>query len=63
VKHPCSNTTNLLESEFLEAEMIKISKDMQDLVHLRTVPTLSVDYEDQWASLRNRASELLDVVG
>jgi len=35
---------------------------MQDLVHLRRVPTLSIDYEDQWASLRNRASELLDAV-
>jgi len=39
-------TNNLLESEFLESELLKISKDMQDLVHLRTVPTLSVDYED-----------------
>jgi len=31
-------------------------------VHLRRVPTLSIDYEDQWASLKNRASELLNVV-
>ena len=31
-------------------------------MHLRTVPTLSVDYEDQWASLRNKASDLLDAV-
>jgi len=53
---------NLLESEFIETELLKISKDMQDLVHLRRVPTLSIDYEDQWASLKNRASELLDVV-
>jgi len=35
---------------------------MQDLVHLKRVPTQSIDYEDQWASLKNRASELLDVV-
>ena len=41
---------------------MKISKDMQDLVHLRRVPTLSIDYEDQWASLKSRASELLNVV-
>jgi len=53
---------NLLESEFIETEVLKISKDMQDLVHLRRVPTLSIDYEDQWASLKNRASELLNVV-
>jgi len=32
---------------------------MQDLVHLRKVPTLSIDYEDQWATLKTRASNLL----
>jgi len=53
---------NLLESEFIETELLKIRKDMQDLVHLRRVPTLSIDYEDQWSSLKNRASELLDAV-
>jgi len=31
-------------------------------VHLRKVPTLSVDHEDQWASLKTRASDLLEVV-
>ena len=31
-------------------------------MHLRRVPTLSIDYEDQWASPKNRASELLDDV-
>jgi len=55
--------TNLLQSKFIESELFKISKDMQDLVHLRRVPTLSIDYEDQWASLKTRASDLLDVVG
>jgi len=54
--------TNLLESEFIESELLKISKDMQDLVHLRRVPTLSIGYEDQWASLKTRASALLDAV-
>ena len=39
--------TNLLESEFIKTKLLKISKDMQDLVHLGRVPTLSVDYEDQ----------------
>ena len=53
---------NLLESEFIETGLLKISKDMHDLVHLIRVPTLSIDYEDQWASLKNRASELLDAV-
>jgi len=53
---------NLLESEFNETKLLNISRDMQDLVHLRRVLTLSIDYEDQWASLKNRAYELLDVV-
>jgi len=53
---------NLLESEFIETELLKISKDMQDLVHFKKVPTLSIDYEDQWASLKNRTSELLEAV-
>ena len=51
-----------LESEFLEAEMLQISNDMQRLVQLRRSPTLSVAYEDQWATLKTRASELLNSV-
>jgi len=35
---------------------------MQTLVQLRRVPTLSIDYEDQWSSLKSRASELLEAV-
>jgi len=35
---------------------------MQDLVQLRRVPTLSIDYEDQWSILKTKASELLNVV-
>jgi len=53
---------NILESEFIEAELLKISKEMQDLVQLRRVPTLSVDYEDQWSTLKSKASELINVV-
>ena len=54
--------SNLLESEFIEAEMLQISKDMQKLVQLRRPPTLSIAYEDQWATLKNRASDLLNFV-
>ena len=43
----------ILEYEFIETEMLKISKDMRDLVQLRGVP-LSIVYEDQWAALKNR---------
>jgi hypothetical protein len=35
---------------------------MHLLVHLRRVPTLSIDYEDRWTFLKSKASELLDVV-
>ena len=53
---------NLLESEFLEAEMLQINNDMQRLVQLRRSPTLSVAYEDKWATLKARASELMNIV-
>ena len=53
---------NILESKYIEAELLKISKEMQDLVQLRRVPTLSVDYEDQWSTLKSKASELINVV-
>jgi len=52
--------TNILDSEFIEAELLKISKDMQNLVQLRKVPKLSIDYEDQWATLKTRASDMLE---
>jgi len=35
---------------------------MKALVQLRRAPTLSVDYEDHWASLKSKASKLIDVV-
>jgi len=53
---------NLLKSEFLEAEMQKISNELQRLVQLRRSPTLKVAYQEQWATLKNRTSELLNSV-
>jgi len=53
---------NILKSEFLEAEMHQISNELQRLVQLRRSPTLKVAYQDQWATLKNRASELLNSV-
>jgi len=52
---------NILESEYIEAELLKISEEMKALVQLRRVPTLSVDYEDHWSSLKSKASELINV--
>jgi len=53
---------NLLKSEFLEAEMQQISNYMQRLVQLRRSPTLTVSYQDQWATLKVRASDLMNTV-
>jgi len=53
---------NLLKSEFLEAEMLEINNELQRLVQLRRSPTLKIAYQEQWATLKNRASELLNVV-
>ena len=53
---------DILKSEYFESELLKINKEMQALVQLRRVPTLSIDYEDRWTSLKSKASELLDAV-
>ena len=53
---------NLLKSEFLEAEMLAINNKLQKLVQLRRSPTLKIAYQEQWVSLKNRASELLSAV-
>jgi len=53
---------NLLKSEFLEAEMQQINNDLQRLVQFRRSPTLKVAYQDQWATLKNKAFELLNSV-
>ena len=53
---------NLLKSEFLETKMQQINNDMQRLVQLRRSPTLTVAYEDQWATLKARASDLINSV-
>jgi len=42
--------------------MQQISNELQRLVQLRRSPTLKVAYQDQWATLKNRASELLNSV-
>ena len=42
--------------------MLQISNDMQRLVQLRRAPTLSVAYEENWATLKARASDLMNTV-
>jgi len=42
--------------------MQQISNELQRLVQLKRSLTLKVAYQDQWATLKNRASELLNSV-
>jgi len=42
--------------------MLEINNELQRLVHLRRSPTLMIAYQEQWETLRNRASELLNAV-
>jgi len=53
---------NILKSEFLEDEMQQLSNELQRLVQLRRSPTLKIAYQEQWVTLKNRASELLNAV-
>jgi len=53
---------NILKSEFLEAEMLEINNELQRLGQLRRSLTLKIAYQEQWVTLKNRASELLNVV-
>jgi len=53
---------NFLKSEILKTEMQQISNELQRLVQLRRSPTLQVAYEEQWATLKNRASELFNSI-
>jgi len=55
-------TPNLLKSEFLEAEMLAINNELQRLVQLRRSPTLKIAYQEQWETLKTRASDLLSTV-
>jgi len=42
--------------------MLEINNELQRLVQLRRSPTLKIAYQEQWETLRNRASELLSAV-
>jgi len=53
---------NMLKSEFLEAELLAITAEVQRLVELRRSPTLQLTYQEQWETLHTRASELLSTL-
>ena len=54
---------NILESEYLEDQLVEIHEEMQTLVLLRKTPTLPVAFEDKWSSVKNRAFDLINAVG
>jgi len=50
---------NMLKSEFLDAELLAITAEVQSLVEQRRSPTLHLTYQEQWDTLQTRAFELL----
>jgi len=53
---------NMLKSEFLDAELLAITAEVQRLVEHRRSPTLHLTYQEQWDTLQTRASELLSTL-
>jgi len=53
---------NILESEYLEDQLVEIHEEMQTLVLLRRNPTLLVACEDKWSFVKNRAFDLINAV-
>ena len=49
----------MLKSEFLDAELLAITSEVQRLVEQRRSPTLHMTYQEQWDSLQTRGSEFL----
>ena len=52
----------MLKSEFLEAELLAITTEVQRLVQLKRSPTLKLTYQEQWETLQTRAFELLSTL-
>ena len=50
---------NMLKSEFLDAELLAITSEVQRLVEQRRSPTLHMTYQEQWDSLQTRVYEFL----
>jgi hypothetical protein len=52
--------TNILESGYINAELLSILSQMHNLVDQRRTIDLTNAYEDSWVSLQNRATELIE---
>jgi hypothetical protein len=53
---------DILESEYIDSELLKILSEMHHLVNHRRTIDLPTAYEEVWASLKSRATELIDAV-
>jgi len=50
---------NMLKSEFLDAELLAITAEVQRLVEHRRSPTLHLTYQEQWDTLQTGLLNLL----
>ena len=50
----------MLKFEFLDAELLAITSEVQRLVEQRRSPTLHMTYQEQWDSMQTRVSEFLN---
>ena len=48
---------NLLKSEFLEAELLAVTAEVQRLVEHRRSPTLHLTYQEQWETLQTEGEK------
>ncbi|RHN55346.1 hypothetical protein MtrunA17_Chr5g0416811 [Medicago truncatula] len=51
---------HILESEYIEEQLIRLSDEIQALILRRTVPAPPIHYYDQWMDLQKSFDELLD---
>ncbi|KEH26532.1 LRR and NB-ARC domain disease resistance protein [Medicago truncatula] len=66
IPEPIPIPDNIIESEYIDEELQQISDEIQGLILLRKVPSLSIYYEDQWmnlkAGLKKDFAELLELI-
>jgi hypothetical protein len=53
---------DILESEYIDSELLKILSEMQDLVQHRRMIDLPTAYEEQWSSLQKKATDPIEAV-
>jgi hypothetical protein len=53
---------DILESDYIDEELLKILSQMHDLVDQRRTIDLTNAYEEEWASVQKRATEMIEAV-